>query len=138
MISTKGRYARRAMIDIACNEKKGFVSLKDISRRQEISMKYLEQIIPLMIKSGLLVSSRGNNGGYHLAKDPKDISAYDVLIASIKTLAPVECLSKDEMLCKRCNECTTISLWREYYQVTKQYFSSKSLQDLMLFSKEEM
>ena len=104
MISTKGRYALRAM----------------------------------MINAGLLISSRGHKGGYHLAKDSKDISVYDVLIASIKSLAPVECLSKDKMSCKRCDKCSTISLWREYYQMTKEFFSNKSLQDLMLFHNKEI
>ena len=132
MISTKGRYALRAMIDIArYSSLETLVTIKDISKSENISIKYLEHIISSMIHAGLLVSLRGNNGGYRLSKDSKKITAYDVLVASEGTLAPVQCLVDENYSCSRCSICSTVGFWKGYYKIIKEYLSSKSLQDFV-------
>lgn len=132
MISTKGRYALRAMIDIArYSSADVLVTIKDISKRENISVKYLEQIISSMIHGGLLLSVRGNNGGYRLAKNAAKITAYDVLMASEGTLAPVQCLVDEDNKCERCSFCSTIGFWKVYYKTIKDYLSSKTLQDFV-------
>lgn len=95
MISTKGRYALRVMIDIAIHSDEKYISLKDISARQEISVKYLEQVIALLNKAGFLQSMRGNNGGYRLTKKPSEYTAGDILRAAEGTLAPIACLRNE-------------------------------------------
>ena len=107
------------------------MTIKDISKRENISIKYLEHIISSMIHAGLLVSLRGNNGGYRLSKDSKKITAYDVLVASEGTLAPVQCLVDENYSCSRCSICSTVGFWKGYYKIIKEYLSSKSLQDFV-------
>ncbi len=130
MISTKGRYALRAMIDIAKHQESGYVSIKDISAREEISVKYLEQVISLMVKYGFLTSLRGNNGGYKLTKSAKSITAGDVLRAAEGTLAPINCLSTPTNECPKKNSCTTLEFWTGLDKVINNYVDSYTLQDL--------
>ena len=94
-ISTKGRYALRIMIDLGLNYNGNFISLKDIALRQEVSMKYLEQIIAMLNKAGYLETARGNNGGYKLAKKAKEYTIGDILRATEGDLAPIYCLTED-------------------------------------------
>ena len=117
-ISTKGRYALRMLLDLAQNQGDGYVSLKDIAQRQEVSKKYLEQIVPLLNKSNLLRTNRGYQGGYRLAKDPGD-------------LAPVACLQSGEVDCPRAEQCLTISVWEGLYHVINRYLDSITLQDIL-------
>ncbi len=131
MISTKGRYALRVMIDIAIHSNGNYISLKDISIRQEISVKYLEQVISLLNKAGFLQSLRGNNGGYKLARHPGDYTAGDILRATEGSLAPIACLQNEPNQCSRESQCTTIGFWKGYYQVITEYVDSVSLQDLV-------
>ena len=127
MISTKGRYALRAMIDIArYSSLETLVTIKDISKRENISIKYLEHIISSMIHAGLLVSLRGNNGGYRLSKDPKKITAYDVLVASEGTLAPVQCLVDENYSCSRCSICSTVNKSASAYLASVLAFAHSS------------
>ena len=130
MISTKGRYALRLMIDIASYSNESPVTLKDISKRQEISMKYLEQVVSLLVKRGFLVSIRGNNGGYLLSKAPNEYTAGDIIRCAEGTLAPVACLQTDCNLCKRRDICSTIDFWNGFYDVVNNYVDSVSLDDL--------
>ena len=130
MISTKGRYALRVMIDIAIYSNGNYITLKDISARQEISLKYLEQVISLLNKAGFLQSLRGNNGGYRLARKPEEYTAGDVLRAAEGTLAPIACLQNSKNQCDRYGHCTTISFWEKYYQVITDYVDSVTLRDL--------
>ena len=130
-ISTKGRYALRLMIDIALNSNGSNVSLKEISARQNISVKYLEQIIGLLCKIGFLRSTRGSQGGYKLAKEPKEYTVGSILRVTEGNLAPVTCLEDEENKCELCYECATIDFWEGLYDVINQYVDKFTLQDLL-------
>ena len=129
-ISTKGRYALRMLLDLAQNHGDGYVSLKDIAQRQEVSKKYLEQIVPLLNKSNLLRTNRGYQGGYRLAKDPGDYTVGEILRITEGDLAPVACLNNDAEPCPRAAECRTLPMWKEFYAITNAYFEGISLVDL--------
>lgn len=130
MISTKGRYALRVMIDLAIYAKDNYVTLKEISARQDISVKYLEQVIALLNRAGFLRSLRGNSGGYMLAKDASEYTAGDILRAAEGSLAPIACLKGEVNNCQRLGHCTTISFWENYYKVINDYVDSVTLGDL--------
>ena len=130
MISTKGRYALRLMIDIASYSTGGPVTLRDISKRQDISIKYLEQVVSLLVKRGFLISVRGNNGGYMLARNPKDYTAGDIIRCAEGTLAPVSCLQTDCNVCPRKDICSTLDFWKGFYDVVNNYVDSVTLDDL--------
>lgn len=136
MISTKGRYALRVMVDLAVYSDGRYIALKDISRRQEISLKYLEQVISLMNKAGFLHSLRGNNGGYRLARSPKDYTAGDILRAAEGTLVPIACLQDEYNQCERKDRCTTLKFWENFDKVIEDYVDSVTLQDLADNAKE--
>ena len=104
-ISTKGRYALRMMLDLAAHQGDGYVALKDIAQRQEISKKYLEQIVPMLNKSDILRTTRGYQGGYRLARAPKDYTVGEILRLTEGGLAPVACLEQHPNACPRCGEC---------------------------------
>lgn len=129
-ISTKGRYALRVMIDLATNNKGEFISLKDIAERQEISNKYLEQIIAKLNKAGYLETARGNNGGYKLAKSPKEYVVGDILRATEGELKPIYCLT-EEGNCNRKENCKTYSFWKGLDNVISEYIDGKTLEDLI-------
>ncbi|MGN1420384.1 MAG: RrF2 family transcriptional regulator [Eubacterium sp.] len=130
-ISTKGRYALRMMIDLAEHQKEGFVALKDIASRQGISKKYLEQIVPLLNKSGILRTTRGYQGGYMLAKSPDSYTVGDVLRITEGSLAPVSCLDDEVNLCERADSCVTLAVWQGLYDVITEYLDSMTLQDII-------
>ena len=138
MISTKGRYALRLMIDVATYYSGIPVSLKDVSKRQNISIKYLEQVVQLLVKRGYLLSVRGNNGGYLLAKNVKDYTAGDILRCAEGTLAPVSCLQTDCNTCPRQNMCSTLDFWKGFYNTVNNYVDSVTLEDLVLKEKERI
>ena len=138
MISTKGRYALRLMIDIAAYSNGGVVSLKDISARQGISIKYLEQVVALLTRSQLLISVRGNNGGYRLVKDPKDYSVLEILVAAEGTLAPVSCLQTEVNTCPRALGCATIDFLKGFYKTVNDYAGSVSLEELATKEREKI
>lgn len=129
-ISTKGRYALRVMIDLAINSNGKYISLKDIAERQEISNKYLEQIISLLNKAGYLETARGYTGGYKLAKEPKEYKIGDILRATEGDLAPIYCLTEDGE-CNRQKACKTYSFWKGLDDVINEYIDSKTLEDLI-------
>lgn len=130
-ISTKGRYALRMMIDLAEHQGEGFVSLKDIAARQEISKKYLEQIIPILNRSDFLQANRGSQGGYRLAKAPKAYTVKDILELTEGSLAPVACLDTTPVGCERSETCVTLPLWKGLAEVIENYLDSVTLQDLL-------
>ncbi len=138
MISTKGRYALRLMIDIAAYSNGGVVSLKDSSSRQNISIKYLEQVVSLLTKSGMLQSIRGNNGGYRLTKNPSDYTVGDILRAAEGTLAPVACLQCNPITCERVDICSTIDFWKGFNDVINNYVDGVTLEDLANKEKEKI
>ena len=127
-ISTKGRYALRVMIDLAVNDKGDYVSLKDISNRQEVSLKYLEQIMAMLNKAGYVKSTRGNNGGYRLAKSPEEYKVGDILRKTEGDLAPIACVNGEE--CGKRENCKTFKFWQGLDNVINEYVDSKTLADL--------
>lgn len=130
-ISTKGRYAIRIMLDMAEIGGEQYLSLKDIAERQEISVKYLEQIIATLLKSGYVVSMRGSNGGYKLAKAPEYYTIGDILRAAEGCLAPVECVMNGQDGCNRSETCAVHRFWTGLYDVVCDYVDSVTLADLM-------
>lgn len=133
-ISTKGRYALRMLVYLAAHEADGFVSLKEIAEQQHISKKYLEQIVPMLSKSGILRTNRGNRGGYMLAKRPEECTVGDVLRATEGSLAPVVCLDYEENDCPRANECCTLYIWEGLYKAVSDYLDSITVQDILIRS----
>ncbi|MBR3001707.1 MAG: Rrf2 family transcriptional regulator [Oscillospiraceae bacterium] len=131
MISTKGRYAIRVLIDLAENETEGYVPLKDIAERQGISKKYLEIIAKEMVAGGLLVGSSGKGGGYRLCRKPEEYSVGEVIELMEGTLSPVACLAAESNSCPRKNICQTLPLWTEYDNMVHDFFYGKKLSDLI-------
>ncbi|MBR0513582.1 MAG: Rrf2 family transcriptional regulator [Clostridia bacterium] len=131
MISTKGRYAIRVMIDLAENDQGHYIPLKDIAARQEISKKYLEIICKEMVAGGLIIGSSGKGGGYRLCRKPEEYTLDEILELMEGTLSPVACLAADMNDCPRKNVCQTLPLWTEYDQMVHQFFHSKKLSDLI-------
>ena len=131
MISTRGRYALRMMLDLAEHSDEGFVALKDIAQRQDISKKYLEQIIPVLNRSGLLQTSRGFQGGYRLIKKPSEYTVLEILTATEGSIAPVSCLEGEENNCPRKGECLTLPVWQGLKDAVENYLGSITLEDIL-------
>ena len=134
-ISTKGRYALRVMLDLAEHDCEGYISLKDIARRQEISKKYLEQIVPVLNRAQFLQTSRGFQGGYKLAKAPDKYTVKDILELTEGSLYPVACADEHPTYCERSADCLTYPLWKGLGKVINDYLSDITLQDLIDRSK---
>ena len=131
MISTRGRYALRVMLDIAANQEDGYVPMKDVAQRQELSLKYLEQILPALTRNGLVKGIQGKGGGYRLTREPKDYPIGEILRVTENNLAPVSCLAEGAPKCERRDKCLTIDFWRGLDEVVTGYVDSKTLADLM-------
>ena len=130
-ISTKGRYALRLMIDLAQHDAAGYIPLRDISRRQEISAKYLEQIVVQLSRAGLVTATRGAQGGYQLARHPAQYTVGEILRITEGSLAPVACLEHDPVECPRAEDCITLDFWRGLYDAVNRYADSVALEDLV-------
>ncbi|MBE5810628.1 MAG: Rrf2 family transcriptional regulator [Clostridiales bacterium] len=130
-ISTKGRYALRMMIDMAQHQKNGPVALKDISERQNVSKKYLEQIALVLSRDGVMQGTRGHQGGYCLIVDPRDCTVYDILQSVEGSMHPVACLDHAPNDCERCNGCETLYIWQGLDEVIQNYLRSITLQDVL-------
>lgn len=131
MVSTKGRYGLRVMLDLAEHQDEGFIALKDIAARQEISKKYLEIIIKKLLEAGMVHSHSGKGGGYCLTKQPDAYSIEEILECMEETLAPVACLKEGAPACGREAGCQTLPLWAEYDALVRGFFRSKKLSDLL-------
>lgn len=131
MISTRGRYALRAMIDLAENGNGGCIPLKDIAAREGISKKYLEILVKDMVAGGLIVGIGGRNGGYKLCRKPEEYTVGEIIELMEGSLAPVACLACDAEPCPRAEDCSTRPFWTEYNQLTHDFLYGKSLGDLM-------
>ena len=131
IVSTKGRYALRVMIDLAEHQSEEFISLKEVAQRQEISEKYLESIIRLLVKDRVLESLRGKGGGYRLKKDPDQYTVGSILRLTEESLAPVSCLDGNADTCPRMAQCRTLSLWQGLDRVINEYLDSITIADLM-------
>lgn len=131
MISTRGRYAIRVMLDLAENQGDGYVPMKDVALRQNLSLKYLEQILPMLKQSKMVVGIHGKGGGYRLTKEPDKYLIGDILKATEKELAPVTCLSEGAATCPQRKSCKTIGFWEGLNDVINEYLNSKTLADLL-------
>ena len=130
-ISTKGRYALRMLVDLAEHRDAGFIALKDIAERQNISKKYLEQIIPIFNKSGILRTVRGAQGGYMLARAPQEYTVAEILELTEGSLSPVACADAQPALCERCADCPTLPVWQGLTRVIREYLEGITLQDIL-------
>lgn len=130
-ISTKGRYALRMLLELALHQEDGFIALKDIAERQSISKKYLEQIVPLLSRAGLLKTNRGYQGGYMLAKSPDAYTVGEILRVTEGNLAPIPCLEHSENECARAEQCMTLYIWEGLYKTINEYVDGITLQDII-------
>lgn len=135
MVSTRGRYALRMMIDLAENSHDhAYIAMKDIAERLEISKKYMEQIMPVLVKNGLVEGLQGQGGGYRLTRRPEDYRVGEILRLTEGDLVPVSCLSGDSP-CTRSGGCRTIAMWSRFNKLTNDFFDGITVADLM--HKEE-
>ena len=137
LISTRGRYALRVLIDLAEHTDGGYVPMKDIAERQGISLKYLERIIPVLSKNGIIEGLQGKGGGYRLVKSPEECKIGDILRLTVGDLAPVACLECGAKPCERVSECRTYPLWVEFYRHVNEFFDGKTLADVVKTDKSD-
>ena len=130
-ISTRGRYAVRIMLDVAMHQTDGSVAMKDVARRQQISKKYADQIGMQLSQAGLLLASRGRQGGYRMARSARDVTVLQILRTMEGSLAPVQCLEIEPNDCERCGYCMTLPMWRGLNQVVNDYLNGITLQSLI-------
>ena len=131
MISTKGRYAIRVMIDLAENDSGAYIPLKDIAARQQISKKYLEIIVKDMVQGKLLTGASGKGGGYKLVRKPEEYNIGEILELMEGTMSPVVCLAASENTCPNQKACRTLPMWTEFDNLVHDFFYSKKLSDLI-------
>lgn len=130
MISTKGRYAIRILLDLA-TQGSGYVPLRTVAARQGVSLKYMERILPPLKAAGLVESTQGIGGGYRLTRDPAAYTLWEILRVAEGDLAPVACLQAGAEPCARAEACRTLPVWQGYYSLTRDYFSGLTLADLL-------
>ena len=131
MISTRGRYAIRVLIDLAEHRGEAFTPMKEVAKRQEISLKYLEKIMPLLSKANLVEGQHGKGGGYRLTMEPEGYRVGDILRLTEVDLAPVACLDSKSNECPRCADCLTLPLWQGLERVINEYLDGVSLRDVI-------
>lgn len=131
MVSTKGRYILRIMVDLAKHCENGYVPMKEAAGRQDISLKYLEKLLPVLTKNNLVEGVHGKGGGYRLTRNPKDYSVGEILRLTEGSLAPVACLERGAKPCERSSECSTLPMWQEFGRMVDDYFDSITLADLI-------
>ena len=137
MVSTKGRYALRVMLDLAEHADEGFIPLKDIALRQEVSKKYLEIIVRNLVAGKLIRGSSGKGGGYRLCRRPQDYTVGEIIELTEGTLAPIACLAADAGNCPRADRCKTLPFWHEFDTMVHDFFYSRRLSDLLKPSGRE-
>jgi Rrf2 family protein len=131
MISTRGRYALRVLLDLAENQTDGYIAMKKVAERQELSLKYIEKIMPVLSKNNYVEGVHGKGGGYRLARQPKDYKVGDILRLAEGDLAPVACLGCQAKPCERAQVCKTLPMWTEFHHIVNNYFDGITLADLM-------
>ena len=131
MVSTKGRYALRVIIDLAEQDNNDFIPLKDIAERQEISKKYLEIIAKDLVKGGIIEGASGKRGGYRLKKKPDKLTVGEIIRLMEGSVAPVACLADNAEKCPRRKICKTVGMWEELYKIENDFFISKKISDLL-------
>ena len=128
LISTRGRYSLRVLLDLAQHE--GYVPMKDVAARQGVSLGYLEKILPVLVKNGILVGIQGKGGGYRLRKAPEQYTVDSILRLTEESLAPVTCLESNAEACSRSGGCRTLALWQGLDKVIREYLESVTIADL--------
>ena len=136
MVSTRGRYALRVIIDLAENAGDGHVPMREVAERQGLSLKYLERILPLLVSANLVEGVHGKGGGYRLSKDPSNISVGEVLRITEGDIAPVACLENNAVTCEHINDCRTLPVWKGLNDRINEYLDSVSIADLMKDSQK--
>lgn len=131
MISTRGRYALRVMLDLADNPKGSYLPMKDVAKRQGLSLKYMERIMPVLVKNNLVEGVHGRGGGYRLTRKPRDYKVGEILRLTEGDLAPVACLEEGKEPCANACNCKTLPMWTKFYGMVNDFFDSISLADLM-------
>ena len=131
MISTKGRYSIRILLDLAEHRNGEFIPMKEVAGRQGISLKYIERLMPALKAAGLVESVHGIGGGYRLTREPEEYSLWEILELAEGDLAPVACLQPEAPVCQRADECRTLGVWQGFYDLTRDYFSRITLADLL-------
>jgi len=131
MISTRGRYALRVMLDLAENQSDKYIPLKDIAERQEISKKYLEIIVKDMVTGGLITGTSGKGGGYKLTRDASEYTVGEIIELMEGSLSPVACLADKDYVCTRKKVCQTLPMWEEFDKLIHDFFYQKKLTDLI-------
>lgn len=131
MVSTRGRYALRVMIDLAENSNDEYIAMKKVAERQNISLKYLEKIMPDLVGNGLLEGVHGKGGGYRLTRKPEEYKVSEILRITENNFAPVACLEDNAPECEKCAECRTLPMWIQLEKVVNDYLDSVSLAELM-------
>lgn len=131
MISTRGRYAIRVMLDLAEHRTGSYIPMKEVAQRQEISLKYLEKILPMLTREKLIEGVAGKGGGYRLTRPPEECRIGEILCITEGDLAPVSCLAKGVPICERAPYCKTLPMWQKYYEMTLDYFNGITLADLL-------
>lgn len=134
-VTSKGRYALRVMLDLAQHPEDGYISLKTVADRQDISMKYLEMIVGCLKRAGLVDSTRGKDGGYALCREPGDYTVGEILRSIEDNLAPVACIKAGSVTCERAAACMTVPMWKELDDITNAYLDGVTLQDLLTGDK---
>lgn len=131
MISTRGRYCLRVMIDLAEHQTEGYIPMKDVASRQGISLKYMEKILPVLVKNGIVEGIQGKGGGYRLSRKPEEYTLGEILRLTEGTLAPVACLECGAAVCDRAEKCRTLPVWTELDRIVNDYLNSVILADLL-------
>ena len=131
LISTRGRYALRVLLDLAEHQNDGYIAMKNVAERQGLSLKYIEKIMPVLSKNIYVEGVHGKGGGYRLSKEPKDYKVGDVLRLAEGDLAPVTCLQCNAEKCDRADICPTLPMWTEFHNMVNNYFDGITLSDLM-------
>lgn len=131
LVSTRGRYALRVMIDLAEHNDGKYIPMKDVAERQKISLKYLERILPVLTQNKLIKGVHGKGGGYRLSRAPEQYKVGEILRLTEGNLAPVSCLECDAEPCDRSAECRTLEMWKGFFKLTNDYFDSITIADLM-------
>ena len=131
MISTKGRYAIRVMIDLANHDEGNYIPLKDIAARQELSKKYLEIIVKEMVTGGLIKGASGKGGGYKLMRKPEEYTIGEILDLMETTMSSVACLAEKGFECPRMDKCETLPMWKEFDKMVHDFFYQRTLRDIL-------
>ena len=131
MISTRGRYALRVLIDLAEHNDGNYIPMKDVAERQDLPLKYLERILPVLTQNKLIVGLHGKGGGYRLVRSPDEYTVGEILRLTEGNLVPVSCLESDAEPCARAAECRTLGMWTKYFNMTNEFFDGITVADLM-------